>query len=352
MDGNSCQMAFPSSSALAHDWIASLALPTGARPGVHDTKNISTHKQKTSRLHLGNLSSFTRHCRHTHLTATPLSETRLQQCPEPARNPHGPPSTHSPRPSSPTTRSMEDASDHHHGRAHLTSPPPPPNPNAEVPSANAHSDNQLSDEPVVIENPAWDITTLSALGALRTLQLALESLSEAAADVPPTPPISRPVTPTHGKSVDENVPPPAFIGADADPHHVQHAAIARRFFSKHPPPFSISAYLARQHAYCPHSPGVYLTAAHYIHRLCTVDRILPATNRTVHRLSLAATRIAAKALEDNKWSQQRVAQVGGVSPTQLLNLEVALCFLLDFELGVDAAGLAKSMFGLQMAGRR
>jgi hypothetical protein len=243
---------------------------------------------------------------------------------------------------------MEDEPDHHNG--HMSSPPPPPNPNAEVPGINSHLDN-LSDEPVVLENPAWDITTISALGALRTLQLALEALSEAAADVPPTPPISRPVTPTHGKSVDENIPPPAFIGTDADPHHVQHAAIARRFFSKHPPPFSITAYLARQHAYCPHSPGVYLTAAHYIHRLCIVERILPATNRTVHRLSLAATRIAAKALDDNKWSQQRVAQVGGVSPTQLLNLEVALCFLLDFELGVDAAGLAKSMFGLQMAGR-
>lgn len=246
---------------------------------------------------------------------------------------------------------MEDASDHHNGRGHLSSPPPPPNPNAEVPAINAPSDS-LSDEPIVIDNPAWDITTISALGALRTLQLALESLTEAAADVPPTPPISRPVTPTHGKSAEENIPPPAFIGADADPHHVQHAAIARRFFSKHPPPFSISAYLARQHAYCPHSPGVYLTAAHYIHRLCILERILPATNRTVHRLSLAATRIAAKALEDNKWSQQRVAQVGGVSPTQLLNLEVALCFLLDFELGVDAAELAKSMFGLQLAGRR
>jgi hypothetical protein len=46
-----------------------------------------------------------------------------------------------------------------------------------------------------------------------------------------------------------------------------------------------------------------------------------------------------------------VASVGGVSPTQLLNLEVALCFLLDFELGVDADGLAKSMYGLQSAGR-
>jgi hypothetical protein len=71
----------------------------------------------------------------------------------------------------------------------------------------------------------------------------------------------------------------------------------------------------------------------------------------VHRLFLAATRIAAKALEDNKWSQQRVAQVGGVTPRQLLNLEVALCFLLDFELGVDAKGLARSMFGLQLAGK-
>lgn len=246
---------------------------------------------------------------------------------------------------------MEDVSNHEEQNGgHLTSPPPPPNPNASVPAIDPHF-AQLSDEPALIDSPVWDITTLSALGALRTLQVALETLTEVAADVPPTPPISRPATPTHNKSANENAPPATYIGADADPHHVQHAAIARRFFSKRPPPFSISAYLARQHAYCPHSPGVYLTAAHYINRLCILEGVLPATNRTVHRLSLAATRIAAKALEDNKWSQQRVAQVGGVSPTQLLNLEVALCFLLDFELGVDADGLAKSMFGLQLAGR-
>ncbi|KAM0718804.1 hypothetical protein Q7P37_005875 [Cladosporium fusiforme] len=251
---------------------------------------------------------------------------------------------------------MEDASNHdarngEHQRT-LNSPPAPPNPNADgsLPATDARFED-LSHEPVCLDSPSWDITTLSALGALRTLQIALETLTEAAADVPPTPPISRPATPTHNKSANENAPPLSYIGADADPHHVQHAAIARRFFSKHPPPFSISAYLARQHSYCPHSPGVYLTAAHYIHRLCVVEGVLPATNRTVHRLSLAATRIAAKALEDNKWSQQRVAQVGGVGPKQLLNLEVALCFLLDFELGVDAEGLAKSMYGLQVAGR-
>jgi hypothetical protein len=41
----------------------------------------------------------------------------------------------------------------------------------------------------------------------------------------------------------------------------------------------------------------------------------------------------------------------GRRESQLLNLEVALCFLLDFELGVDAKGLAKSMFALQLAGK-
>ena len=65
MDGNSCQMAFPSSSALAHDWIASLVLPTGARPRVHDTKNISTHEQMPDCLHLTFLPS--------HSTANTLS---------------------------------------------------------------------------------------------------------------------------------------------------------------------------------------------------------------------------------------------------------------------------------------
>jgi hypothetical protein len=68
------QMGFPSSSALAHDWIAlhtSLALPTGARPRVHDTKNISTHEQKPERT----FSDRTLDCKHTQLTATPLPQS-------------------------------------------------------------------------------------------------------------------------------------------------------------------------------------------------------------------------------------------------------------------------------------
>ena len=58
-----------------------------------------------------------------------------------------------------------------------------------------------------------------------------------------------------------------------------------------------------------------------------------------------------KALEDNKWSQDRFSKVGGIGLAQLLNLEVTLCFLLDFDLWVDEAKLCKSMFLLQQAAR-
>ena len=79
--------------------------------------------------------------------------------------------------------------------------------------------------------------------------------------------------------------------------------------------------------------------------------MVPATSRTVHRLALASVRVSAKALEDNKWTQDRMAKVGGVSNNQLKNLEVALCFLLDFDLWVDDRVLARRMFLLQQAAR-
>ncbi|KAK3067273.1 hypothetical protein LTR53_015948 [Teratosphaeriaceae sp. CCFEE 6253] len=188
-------------------------------------------------------------------------------------------------------------------------------------------------------------------------------------DVPPTPPVSRPTTPNMSALRRTSSPeatcsmvigsPEAHpaepitvqVGADAEETTLQRIAIARRFFSKTAPAFTVAQYLQRLHHFCPHSPGVYLTAAAYCHRLCVADLMVPATNRTVHRLSLAAIRVASKAIEDNKWTQERIAKVGGVSRTQLMSLEVTLCFLLDFELGVNESMLAEGMFLLQQAGR-
>lgn len=247
-------------------------------------------------------------------------------------------------------------------------PPPPPSPTfAASPSLN-RAYHEKSDEPLKLENEKWDIWSISALAAMQMLQAALETLAEATGDVPPTPPVSIPTTPNSEDTRLRRLSSPEVamsIGSpEAHPHEplaiaqyapdtsVQHAAIARRFFSKSAPSFSLEQYLVRMHTHCPHSPGVYLAAASFCHRLCVAELKVPATNRTIHRLALAAIRVSAKALEDNKWHQRRVAQVGGVSISSLTHLEVALCFLLDFDLWVDDKVLARGIFQLQQAARQ
>jgi hypothetical protein len=248
-------------------------------------------------------------------------------------------------------------------------PPPPPEPSSDAtPQSMNPSFSERSDEPLLrLDSEHWDINSISSLAALRMLIAGLQTLADGMGDVPPTPPVSRPGTPRRCSPVEgggacgirpgspeahPHEPITIEHGAGAEDTTVQRIAIARRFFSKVAPPFSVSEYLLRLHQWCPHSPGVYLTAATYCHRLCVAELMVPATNRTVHRLALAAIRIAAKALEDNKWAQERIAKVGGVSRTQLMNLEITLCFLLDFDLGVDEQVLARRMFLLQQAGRQ
>lgn len=252
-------------------------------------------------------------------------------------------------------------------------PPPPPSP-SHVESVQPNpSDGGKIDRPLVLDSAQWDINSISALAALRMLIEALDSLAEATGDIPPTPPVSRPVTPNTEEQRQLQLhrisSPEASLSIgspEAHPHEpitlihgstvpstdVQHAAIARRFFSKTVPPFTLEQYLLRFHHYCPHSAGVYLGAASFVHRLCITDLEVPATNRTIHRLALGSIRVAEKTLEDNKWRQKRSADVGGVSCHALMHLELALCYLLDFELGLGAKSMAEGMFGLQQAARQ
>ncbi len=273
---------------------------------------------------------------------------------------------------------MEDGS--HEANAENAAPPPPPSPPPPpVPTTDTQAHlidptaNEKSDEPLRLTSEEWDITSISPLAAVLMLVQALEPLAEATGDIPPTPPVSRPTTPRNEgvdplrrfSSPDTSVDPPITIGSpEAHPHEpipvvganvedatLQQAVIARRFFSKDAPSFTLSEYLLRLHKYCPHSPAVYLAAAAYCHRLCVSELMVPATSRTIHRLAVAAIRVSAKALEDNKWTQDRFSKIGGIAKRQLMNLEVALCFLLDFDLWVDDKMLARRMFLLQQAAR-
>lgn len=205
--------------------------------------------------------------------------------------------------------------------------------------------------------------------AMKILVRSVLSLANAAGEVPATPPLSRPRTP-QGK---ENVPgtrshrrtasrpatpipaerekthrteleqPEAShdeptithdIGAGAEPEWVQRANMARKFFSKSIPKVSLEDYVNRIQQYCPLSTGVWLAAGSYILRLCLVDKSVPLTHRTMHRLVLASLTVAMKTLEDHRWPQKRLAAVGGVDEMALSRLELCVEFLLSFDLQI------------------
>lgn len=278
--------------------------------------------------------------------------------------------------------------------------PPAPNPNQDA-STRPHDYNdsgvEQTNEPMILQDENWDLYSVSGIAAVQMLAQVLQQLSHITGDVACSPrpmnksstlhtaPTSNPdgltahspgegsdaqspnmvmspsLTPHHcvpavpigSPEAQRDEPMPAPIEhADAEAEAVQHAAVSRRFFLKSPPPFTITDYLLRLHKFSPHSPGVYLAAAAYIHRLCVVETLLPATPRTVHRLSLAAIRIASKTLEDNKWTQERIARLGGVSPQELRKLEISFCYLLDFDLFLRPEDLKRSMWLLQSTARQ
>jgi len=118
------------------------------------------------------------------------------------------------------------------------------------------------------------------------------------------------------------------------PLNTQHSAITRKFYSKLPPPISVTDYLMRIHKFCPMSTAVYLATSLYMHRLAVLERAIVVTKRNAHRLLLAGLRVAMKALEDLSYPHGKIARVGGVSETELARLEISFCFLVGFELMV------------------
>lgn len=128
---------------------------------------------------------------------------------------------------------------------------------------------------------------------------------------------------------------------------IQHNVLVKRFYSKKAPPISLEDYLLRLHKYCPMSTAVYLAASIYITRMVFTERALFVTPRNVHRLVLAALRVAMKALEDLSYPHARFARVGGVAERELTRLEITFCFLTDFDLRVDLQALLRQVKLLQ-----
>lgn len=264
--------------------------------------------------------------------------------------------------------------------------PRAPNPHADDGVIPRIESPPLDKDGTVSTQQEFDVATMDALVALKLLSKGVQALSEMTGDVPPTPAISRPATPVPRQLMEEilrrgsasrpGTPPssvpsndiraPTFqrvdvgspealmdeptVIADGPSKHSnreQSDAIARRFFSKRPPPVSIDDYLLRLHRYCPMSTAVYLAAGVYIHRMAVEDRSVPVTARTVHRLLLGTLRVAMKALEDLSYPHQRFAGVGGVSEKELAKLEISVCYLTNFDLKVDNPLLHRRLQSMQ-----
>jgi hypothetical protein len=242
-----------------------------------------------------------------------------------------------------------------------------------------------------------DVFTIGPVVALKLLCAGIEALVKITGDVPPTPPpdfttppnmrgmqaekenivrsnsyknlaelqkLSRTLTSSNkrsdeidGVSFKKRPPisspeikptePHIIIGDNAEPLNVQHSAITRKFYSKHPPAISLEDYLMRIHQFCPMSTAVYLATSLYIHKLAVDERAIPVTRRNCHRLLLAGLRVAMKALEDLSYPHSRFAKVGGVSGSELGRLEISFCFLTNFDFKTSKEALLDHAINLK-----
>ncbi|KAI9760172.1 MAG: hypothetical protein M1835_000221 [Candelina submexicana] len=272
--------------------------------------------------------------------------------------------------------------------------PPPPNPASDVAVVPEIVSPAYDKSIPVPEDPEIDIFTVSPVAVLKMFCGSLEALALVTGDGTPTPPIIIPshyefkelqgetssalkrsdgVPVSHDKSYDSpsaiasdevesaafrktpigspvpGTDPSTVIGADAKSSALQQITIARKFYSKKPPPIPLEEYLLRLHHYCPMSTAVFLAASLYIHRMAVIERLLPVSSRNVHRLLLAALRVAMKALEDLSYPHSRFAKVGGVTELELGRLEISFCFLANFELNVSKEMLMEQAASLKIA---
>lgn len=290
----------------------------------------------------------------------------------------------------------------HHPRTEAPSSPPahppaPPDP-ANDPGVIPPIKSPPPEEDEIPEGPI-DIFTLTPVAALKLLCRSIDTLVRLTGDIPPTPPVrsrgsspsrardeqsegskeNKPFTP-HKRNISQtqlhlmiqpmppptekspvgspeahqNEPAPTRLSPSADPEQSTRAynlLLARKFYSKRPPPISTTDYLLRLHRYCPMSTAVYLATSRYITHMAIHERIIPVTPRNVHRLLLAGLRVAMKAMEDLSWPHARFSRVGGVSEKELGRLELTFCFLMSFELRVDAETLTREAEGMRGARR-
>lgn len=115
-----------------------------------------------------------------------------------------------------------------------------------------------------------------------------------------------------------------------------HSTLIQDFFCKKHPQISINKYLKRFMKYSKPEPSTIIITLIYIDKICESSN-LQLTILNIHRLLLACMVVALKYNEDDYYSNEYYAKVGGISLKELNQLEYNILILLDFNLFIDDA---------------
>jgi len=108
------------------------------------------------------------------------------------------------------------------------------------------------------------------------------------------------------------------------------------FHAQAKPEISVRDYLIRISKYGNFSKSVGVAALIYIDRVLERHPEIVMTSRTVHRLIIVATLLAAKFNDDVHLGNSAFAQIGGIRTVELNRLEVNFLKLIDFSLVVSS----------------
>ena len=112
------------------------------------------------------------------------------------------------------------------------------------------------------------------------------------------------------------------------------SALIQDFLSKKPPQISLNKYLKRFMKYSKPEPSTLIIGLVYIDKICENSN-LQLTVFNIHRLVLACLIVAIKYNEDDYYSNEYYAKVGGITLKELNILEYNILILLDFNVFVD-----------------
>ena len=110
--------------------------------------------------------------------------------------------------------------------------------------------------------------------------------------------------------------------------------IIKPFISKKIPSISINDYIERLFKYSKVSEEIFIFVLIYIDRICG-DHKINLNYNNIHKLILASFIVNIKFNEDNYYSLNYYAKLGGVSKKEIMNLEYEFLNLMDFKLFVD-----------------